>query len=530
MNFLNSLRVSTRLTIGFSVVIASLILVSVLSILRLNEVSNELRDLIDNRNHKIALFNELKDNVQSIARIARNVVLIIDVKDAQAQWDRIPPLRMRNTEILEELRRTCKLPESVVQLRIIDDVRGPYNETLDRALKLGITGNQDDAQKATAILMVEASPLQKKYFDAIDASAEVQRQKSEGVGRDVTHLVESTRAMIVGVTVTAIALGALLAWVIARGIINALGAEPTELSQAVAHMADGDLTQRLQLLAGDKHSIMAAVHRMQAGLNRIVHQVREGSCNVATASVQIAQGNSDLSSRTEEQASALEETAASMEQLGSTVRQNADSARQANQLAQSAAAVAKQGGDVMDQVVETMKGIDASSHRIADIISVIDGIAFQTNILALNAAVEAARAGEQGRGFAVVASEVRTLAQRSAEAAKEIKTLIADSVERVEAGSNLVDRAGATMREVVNSIRRVTDIVGEISAASTEQSAGVAQVGEAVTQMDQATQQNAALVEQSAAAAESLKAQAQALVNTVEVFRVASQRYALQTH
>ena len=263
---------------------------------------------------------------------------------------------------------------------------------------------------------------------------------------------------------------------------------------------------------------------MQANLARIVSQVREGSECVSAASIEIAQGNHDLSARTESQASALEETSASMDELNSTVRKNADNASQANQLAQSASTVAVQGGEVVakvvDKVVDTMKGINDSSRKISDIISVIDGIAFQTNILALNAAVEAARAGEQGRGFAVVASEVRSLAGRSAAAAKEITALINDSVQRVGVGTTLVDQAGATMTEVVSSIRRVTEIVGEISSASAAQSHGVSQVGEAVAQMDQATQQNAALVEEMAAAASSLKEQAQDLVSTVAVFQL----------
>jgi methyl-accepting chemotaxis protein len=259
---------------------------------------------------------------------------------------------------------------------------------------------------------------------------------------------------------------------------------------------------------------------MTQSLVSVVSNVRQGSEGVATASAEIAQGNNDLSARTEQQASALEQTAASMEELGSTVRQNADSARTANQLAVSASTIAVEGGNVVGQVVETMRDINTSSRKISDIIQVIDGIAFQTNILALNAAVEAARAGEQGRGFAVVASEVRSLAGRSADAAKEIKSLIVASVERVEHGTALVDRAGTTMTEVVNSIKRVTDIVGEISAASNEQALGVAQVGEAVTQMDQTTQQNAALVEEMAAAASSLKSQAQELVQTVAVFQL----------
>jgi methyl-accepting chemotaxis protein len=295
-------------------------------------------------------------------------------------------------------------------------------------------------------------------------------------------------------------------------------ARAVELADKVAH---GQLNNTIDIQGKDEiAALLRSLNEMQGSLAKLVRNVRQGSEGVATASAEIAQGNNDLSARTEQQASSLEETAASMEELGSTVRQNADSARQANQLAQSASSVAVQGGVVVDQVVQTMKGINESSRKIADIISVIDGIAFQTNILALNAAVEAARAGEQGRGFAVVASEVRSLAGRSAEAAKEIKSLIGASVERVEHGTALVDQAGSTMKEVVDSIKRVTDIMGEISAASGEQSAGVQQVGEAVTQMDQATQQNAALVEEMAAAASSLKSQAQELVQVVAAFKI----------
>jgi methyl-accepting chemotaxis protein len=335
----------------------------------------------------------------------------------------------------------------------------------------------------------------------------------------------STRNALVGLVVAVIAM-----LLLAAGFVAGTLRRRVTVAQASAErVRDGDFTQPVLDDARDEFTpLLAAMAEMQSALTRIVGTVRSNAESVATASAQIAQGNQDLSQRTEEQASALEETAASMEQLGSTVKQNADNARQANQLAQNASSVAVQGGQVVGEVVQTMKGINDSSRRIADIIGVIDGIAFQTNILALNAAVEAARAGEQGRGFAVVAGEVRNLAQRSAEAAKEIKTLITASVEQVEQGSALVDRAGSTMREVVGSIRRVTDIMGEISAASTEQSAGVSQVGEAVSQMDQATQQNAALVEQSAAAAESLKAQAQQLVQAVAGFKLAGRNVALE--
>jgi methyl-accepting chemotaxis protein len=324
-------------------------------------------------------------------------------------------------------------------------------------------------------------------------------------------------------------LGAGLGFAMVRGIARQLGTEPGTAAALADSVARGDLSVEIALRPGDTTSLMASLATMRDSLQQVVSSVRQNADSVATASAQIAQGNLDLSSRTEEQASALEETAASMEQFASTVKQNADNAQQANQLAMGASEVASKGGDVVARAVGTMKQINDSSKKISDIISVIDGIAFQTNILALNAAVEAARAGEQGRGFAVVASEVRTLAQRSAEAAKQIKTLINDSVERVEQGTQLVDDAGETMTEIVQAIRRVTDIMGEISAASTEQSAGVAQIGEAVTQLDQATQQNAALVEESAAAAESLKAQARQLVQTVAVFTLVGQQAAVQS-
>jgi methyl-accepting chemotaxis protein len=321
-------------------------------------------------------------------------------------------------------------------------------------------------------------------------------------------------AVLAGVALLA---GLTIAYLIQRSV-----AHPLWRAVAVAErVADGDLTQSIESTSTDEvGQLLAALGRMNGSLVGIVTTLKSSAEGVSLGSSEIASGNLDLSGRTETQASALQQTAASMEQLSATVRQNADNARQASQLASGASEVAVRGGDVVGQVVTTMKGINDSSKKIADITAVIDGIAFQTNILALNAAVEAARAGEQGRGFAVVASEVRSLAQRSAAAAKEIKSLIATSVERVDQGTSLVDQAGSTMTEVVSAIRRVADIVGEISSASVEQSAGVVQVGQAITQMDQATQQNAALVEQSAAAAENLKQQAQQLVQAVSAFKL----------
>ncbi|WP_374660323.1 methyl-accepting chemotaxis protein [Inhella sp.] len=353
-----------------------------------------------------------------------------------------------------------------------------------------------------------------KAFELGDAARQVLKADLEASRADLWR----KKLLLLGGFLVLAAFGTWLGMLIARSIVG-----PAATARDVAkRIAEGDLVSEVPPGGRDEMGdLLSAMRDMQASLVRVVSGVRANAESVATASSEIAQGNADLSQRTEEQASTLQQTAATMEQLSTTVKQNADNAQQANQLAQAASGVAVKGGEVVGQVVETMKGISESSHRIADIIGTIDGIAFQTNILALNAAVEAARAGEQGRGFAVVAGEVRTLAQRSAEAAKQIKHLIGASVERVEQGTAQVDQAGQTMNEVVNAIRRVTDIVGEISSASVEQSLGVSQVGQAIGQMDRVTQQNAALVEEGAAASESLKMQAGDLVQVVSAFRLA---------
>ena len=374
-----------------------------------------------------------------------------------------------------------------------------------------------DTAGAFEFLVDKTIPARNALLTQIADTVKYQQDTLSAQVAAVRGPAESTRVAVI-VMGMAIAVGlVLLAWTIGNGLRGRV----REVSETAQRVRDGDFTRAVTDSKRDEFSpLISAMGEMQSALARVVIEVRGNAESVASASAQIAQGNQDLSQRTEQQASALEETAATMEQLGTTVRLNADNAKQANQLAQAASGVAVTGGEVVGQVVETMKGISESSKRISDIIGTIDGIAFQTNILALNAAVEAARAGEQGRGFAVVASEVRSLAQRSAEAAKEIKSLISASAERVEQGTALVDQAGQTMGEVVSSIRRVTDIMGEISSASIEQSNGVAQVGQAVSQMDQATQQNAALVEESAAAAASLNTQASTLVQVVSVFKL----------
>jgi methyl-accepting chemotaxis protein len=384
-------------------------------------------------------------------------------------------------------------------------------------IDLAKTGKQDDAIKLSNAQEVGKRNEINQFVSGI-------REFSENKAKsfNVNARAASEQALLVLVAVAIIAFLAVLGvgWFLLRGLIAQLGGEPSYASAIAGQIAAGDLASSIDTRPGDASSLLFAMKTMRDSLSGIVSQVRSGTDMVATASAEIAHGNADLSARTEAQAGSLEETASSMEELTATVKQNAENARQANQMASSAAAVATKGGTVVEQVVQTMDSINASSRKIVDIISVIDGIAFQTNILALNAAVEAARAGEQGRGFAVVASEVRNLAQRSAGAAKEIKTLISDSVEKVDAGSRLVNQAGETMQEIVQSIERVTAIVSEISVASEEQTSGIEQVNQAIIDMDNNTQQNSALVEQAAAATHSLQEQADKLQRVVGVFQL----------
>jgi len=425
----------------------------------------------------------------------------------------------------DDLQKALQLAEqSPDDLKVLQEVAALREKHIPIQNQIRELATSDQAA-AVAALTTEETPAWRAIRGSLVDFIKLKREEVETTKGEVVAFSQRMLAItLVLVLVGLVAAGAVVFWLI-RHIMNQLGGEPAYAVEVARAISEGDFSRSVNLERGDTSSLLYAVKSMQERLTGMVGNIRHSAEAIATASSQIAAGNLDLSSRTEQQASSLEETASSMEELTSTVKQNAENARQANQLVVSTSDVAVKGGQVVGQVVDTMASIKESSRKIADIIGVIDGIAFQTNILALNAAVEAARAGEQGRGFAVVASEVRNLAQRSAGAAKEIKALIEDSVGKVDAGGRLVDDAGHTMEEIVSSVKRVTDIMSEIAAASQEQSAGIEQVNQAITQMDDVTQQNAALVEQAAAAAESLQDQAGKLAEVVSVFKLDGASY-----
>ena len=523
---MNGLTVRQRLAYGFALI---LLILAGLTITGLFEV-RVIRQALEENARKNSVIQRYAINFRGSAH--DRAIAIRDVAASStpeelrreiAEIERLTAFYAESATPLEKmLAQDSSLPPEIGRLTAaIKETEARVLPLISQVIELRRAERRDEAQQ---IVWRNAKPLFVEWLARINALIDFE-EKLIQERLDQAETVSSRFAgVMITLTVLAVLLGALAAWLIARSIHRALGAEPWEVKAVADAVRGGDLVSAIETRNADGESVIVAMKSMRDSLVSVVSGVRASAQQVATSATEIDRGNQDLSGRTERQASALEETAASMEELGSTVKQNADNARQANQLAQNASTVAVQGGEVVAQVVDTMKDINDSSRKIADIIGVIDGIAFQTNILALNAAVEAARAGEQGRGFAVVAGEVRSLAGRSAEAAREIKSLITASVERVEQGSALVDRAGTTMNEVVDAIRRVTAIMGEISAASAEQSAGVAQVGEAVSNMDQTTQQNAALVEQMAAAAASLKDQAQELVQAVAVFKLAEHR------
>ena len=518
---MRNVKFSTRLALGFACLVALVAFMAAFGLYSVRNINIAIGSIYADRVVPLKQLKIVSDMYAvSILDEANKVAAgISDTKAALAQVDQATGAIAEEWKAYMATKLTVQEAQDAASVAELMGKAAPVVASLRAALESG------DKDKVTALIRPiyeTVDPL----TGAVGKLVDLQLTEARGEYDRSTADYQKTIALFSVIVVVAISIGSAIGLLLIRAISRPLN----QAVDVAREVAGGNLTQHIEAKGKSETGLLlSALRDMQDSLVAVVATVHQGSEGVASASAsaEIAQGNNDLSARTEQQASALEETAASMEELSATVKQNADAAKQANQLASTAASVAQKGGHVVGQVVQTMKGINESSSKIADIISVIDGIAFQTNILALNAAVEAARAGEQGRGFAVVASEVRLLAGRSAEAAKEIKTLISTSVERVAQGSALVDQAGATMAEVVQSIQRVTDIMAEISAASSEQAMGVEQVGEAVVQMDQTTQQNAALVEQMAAAASSLKSLAGDQVRAVSVFKLPQGQHAL---
>jgi len=514
--YFGNLKVATRLAAVFAVVVALLAVVSVTAFVKINNINRGIDQIVNDRYLKVRWAFDLRDGVNEQIKYLRGIA--IDIGNVQANEKRFAQLDVAVKQTKEALDKIAARQVTEVgkkKIKVLDDARQAFDASEREFLALIRTGKGEAADE---YVLRKITDTQNNYLALARAFADSQDSQLTAEGAQAVADGALAIQVTLACSVMAVLASIILGYLMARSIVRPLN----EAVRVAENVAAGDLTTRIEPHSKDETGqLMVALRKMNDNLVDIVSGVRRSTDSIATASGEIASGNLDLSSRTEQQAGSLEETASAMEEMTSTVRQNADNARQANQLAATASEVAKQGGEIVGRVVTTMEEINQSSRKIVDIIGVIDGIAFQTNILALNAAVEAARAGEQGRGFAVVASEVRSLAQRSAAAAKEIKGLISDSVAKVEGGSALVAEAGATMEQVVSSVRSVTDIVGEISAASVEQSTGIEEINRAVGQMDESTQQNAALVEQAAAAAGALQEQAARLASAISIFKLA---------
>ncbi len=514
------MKVGTRLGLGFALVLFFLVAVTAIGIVRMAQIQDRLDHVVGVNNVVTRLVIDMRGNVSDRINSLRILTMMSSPDEMEADMNRIKAQTAKYDEIEKKLTDKFATESSPQEKALLAQVKEHEAVAMPAIAKASELWLASKAEEATRVMIKEIRPAQKKWMEALEQLAALEDKLNTQSQLHAEDAFKNARNFMLVMGLLAVGMGILAAVLITRGLLKQLGGEPDYTAKIAGSIAHGDLSIAIHTADSDKGSLLVEMKEMRNSLVSIVGQVRVGTETIGTASREIAAGNIDLSSRTEMQASSLEKTASAMEVLTSTVKQNADNAREANLLAATASDVARKGGEVVSQVVDTMGSINASANKIVDIIGVIDGIAFQTNILALNAAVEAARAGEQGRGFAVVASEVRNLAQRSAAAAKEIKTLIGDSVEKVERGSKLVGQAGVTMDEVVASVKRVTDIMSEIANASQEQSAGIEQVNLSIIEMDSMTQQNAALVEEAAAAAQSLQDQASELAHVVSIFKL----------
>jgi methyl-accepting chemotaxis protein len=520
MNLAN-MKVGVRLGLGFALVLVLLVMVTVVGILRMAQIQNRLDHVVTVNNVVTRLVVDMRNNVSERVTSLRTLTLMTDPADMEPELNRFKEQTAKYDALQGKLAAKFSEEASAEEKSLLNQVKDAEGAAMPAIAKASALYLANNAMDATRVMVKEIRPAQKKWLEGLDQLGALEDKLNAQAQVDAEASFASARNFMLVLLGVAVTFGILAATVITRGLLKQLGGEPGYTAKIAGSIAEGDLSIGIETKSSDRGSLLVEMKQMRNSLVDIVSQVRRGTHTITTASREIAAGNTDLSSRTELQASSLEKTASAMEELTSTVKQNADNALEANHLAATASDVARKGGEVVSQVVGTMGEINSSASKIADIIGVIDGIAFQTNILALNAAVEAARAGEQGRGFAVVASEVRNLAQRSAAAAKEIKQLIGDSVEKIGRGSKLVGQAGETMDEVVASVKRVTDIMSDIASASAEQSAGIEQVNLSIIEMDGMTQQNAALVEQAAAAFQSLQDQAAELQRVVSIFKLA---------
>ncbi|ALB93778.1 methyl-accepting chemotaxis protein [Burkholderia pseudomallei] len=523
MNFQN-MTVSTKLTLAFGALVGLVLLVSVLALHALGDANDRFASYVSGISARAEAAEQVRTAVDRRAIAARNLVLVTKPADVELEKAAVT---QAEDDVQAHLRRLKELLSSASDgndkarglVADIDRVEAQYGPVALAIVNAALNNLHDEA---ITMMNDQCRPLLAQLVKATNAYSEYTRGRAQEMVRESADHYASQRLLLVSLCAAAIGAAVIAAILIARGLMRALGAEPATLGDVTRRVANGDLSPVAGAQTAPSGSVLASMGEMQASLVRLIGQVSTAADSIATGSSQIASGNQDLSSRTEHQASSLQETASSMEELTSTVRQNAENAQQASSLAANASEVAQKGSTVVGQVVDTMTDISQSSEKVAEITGIIESIAFQTNILALNAAVEAARAGEQGRGFAVVASEVRSLAQRSSSAAKEIKDLINASVQKIHDGSALAGEAGKTMTEVTQAVARVTDIMGEIAAASGEQSRGIEQVNQAIAQMDEVTQQNAALVEEAAAASKSLEEQGRHLTQAVSFFRASA--------